>query len=101
MSKESCITVSQLSAVLGVDFEPALKVLIPVLLRQSQIHTKVLAQSASLCIRHVFRTCQAHRLLQLLKDYVKHKSVEIRREVFSNLELVVAQWDAEVRVLLG
>jgi CLIP-associating protein 1/2 len=82
VSKEACVTCSQLSAVLGLEFESPLKMIIPVLLRQAQIHTKVLAQSARLCLEHVFATCEGHRLLQLLRDSGKHRAVEIRRAVY-------------------
>eukprot|EP00041_Stephanoeca_diplocostata_P028482 m.809085 g.809085 ORF g.809085 m.809085 type:complete len:1324 (+) comp23382_c0_seq5:240-4211(+) len=97
VSKETCITVSQLSTVLQNKFEPIAKSLIPVLLQQATINVKVLAQSAALCLEHVVRTCRSPRIITVLASAGKdHKSVSARRQMHVALELIVSEWEADV-----
>jgi hypothetical protein len=65
VSRETCVTVSQLADALKETFEPLLSVVVPVLLRQVCINVKVLADSAHLCISQIVKSAYSPKLITL------------------------------------
>ena len=96
VSKETCITVALLSNVLGTRFEAVAKVCAPVLLKQCSINVKVMSQSASLCLNHMFESVQSTKLVDVLARYQPDKSVAIRQVVIALLVRIAEVWDTEV-----
>jgi hypothetical protein len=71
------------------------KVVLPVLLRQVAINVKVLAESASLCVEQILKTCHAHRLIALVCESARDRAVSIRRKCFAFCNLVIRTWPTD------
>ena len=96
VSKETCLTVAKFSEVLGTKFEPVTKAVFPALYGQSVNSVKVMKESALHALNHVIRTCQAHRMMNLVDDVKTHKAVAMRRAGFGALLTLLQEWEDDV-----
>ncbi|XP_051967091.1 CLIP-associating protein 1-B-like [Xyrauchen texanus] len=103
--REACITLGYLSSVLGSKFDHGAENIMPTLLNLVPNSTKVMATSGVAAIRLIIRHTHYPRLIPIMTNNCKSKSVAVRRRCFEFLDMLLREWqtnslDRHVAVLV-
>ncbi|CAL8371080.1 unnamed protein product, partial [Boreogadus saida] len=90
--REACITVANLSMVLGNKFDHGAEAIVPILFNLIPNCAKVMATSGVFAIRFIIRHTHVPRLIPLITSNCTCKSVAVRRRCFDFLELLLQEW---------
>ncbi|XP_075872263.1 CLIP-associating protein 2 isoform X16 [Nelusetta ayraudi] len=90
--REACITVAQLSTVLGNKFDHGAEAIVPVLFNLIPNCAKIMATSGVLAIRIIIRHTHVPRLIPLITSNCTSKSVAVRRRCYDFLDLLLQEW---------
>jgi CLIP-associating protein 1/2 len=97
VTRETCVTLAYASTVMGVEFvgvaENMLTQLIPLLLNSA----KIMATSASICVKFILKNSPSHRLLNPFSSIgLTSKSAVIRKQCAEFLSLALLSWERPV-----
>ncbi|CAI8057490.1 CLIP-associating protein 1 [Geodia barretti] len=97
VTRETCVTLAYVSTVMGVEFvgvaENMLTQLIPLLLNSA----KIMATSASICVKFILKNSPSHRLLNPISSIgLSSKSAIIRKQCAEFLLLALLSWERPV-----
>ncbi|XP_059899293.1 CLIP-associating protein 2 isoform X21 [Gadus macrocephalus] len=90
--REACITVANLSMVLGNKFDHGAEAIVPILFNLIPNCAKVMATSGVFAIRFIIRHTHVPRLIPLITSNCTCKSVAVRRRCFDFLDLLLQEW---------
>ncbi|XP_042601799.1 CLIP-associating protein 2 isoform X40 [Cyprinus carpio] len=90
--REACITVAQLSTLLGNKFDHGAEAIVPVLFNLIPNCAKVMATSGTAAIRIIIRHTHVPRLIPLITGNCTSKSVSVRRHCYEFLDLLLQEW---------
>ncbi|CAL8362662.1 unnamed protein product [Arctogadus glacialis] len=90
--REACITVANLSMVLGNKFDHGAEAIVPILFNLIPNCAKVMATSGVFAIRFIIRHTHVPRLIPLITSNCTCKSVSVRRRCFDFLDLLLQEW---------
>ncbi|XP_063308064.1 CLIP-associating protein 2 isoform X28 [Pelobates fuscus] len=90
--REACITVAQLSTILGNKFDHGAESIVPTLFNLVPNSAKVMASSGCAAIRIIIRHTHVPRLIPLITSNCTSKSVAVRRRCFEFLEMLLQEW---------
>ncbi|KAK0149307.1 CLIP-associating protein 2 [Merluccius polli] len=90
--REACITVANLSMVLGNKFDHGAEAIVPILFNLIPNCAKVMATSGVFAIRFIIRHTHVPRLIPLITSNCTSKSVAVRRRCFDFLDLLLQEW---------
>ncbi|KAM8966686.1 CLIP-associating protein 2 isoform 2-T2 [Pelodytes ibericus] len=90
--REACITVAQLSTILGNKFDHGAESIVPPLFNLVPNSAKVMASSGCAAIRIIIRHTHVPRLIPLITSNCTSKSVAVRRRCFEFLEMLLQEW---------
>ncbi|CAL8296621.1 unnamed protein product [Lota lota] len=90
--REACITVANLSMVLGNKFDHGAEAIVPILFNLIPNCAKVMATSGVSAIRFIIRHTHVPRLIPLITSNCTCKSVAVRRRCFDFLDLLLQEW---------
>ncbi|XP_053323328.1 CLIP-associating protein 2 isoform X8 [Spea bombifrons] len=90
--REACITVAQLSTILGNKFDHGAESIVPTLFNLVPNSAKIMASSGCAAIRIIIRHTHVPRLIPLITSNCTSKSVAVRRRCFEFLEMLLQEW---------
>eukprot|EP00127_Corallochytrium_limacisporum_P003892 Clim_evm2s154 gene=Clim_evmTU2s154 len=93
--REACATACCFAQTLGHNYEAESELLLPALLRQVFVRTKIIAESAHVCFVQLIRYCQGGRYIPLLhQTLLKSRSATQRSRAAEYLFLILEDWPA-------
>ncbi|XP_055489774.1 CLIP-associating protein 2 isoform X32 [Leucoraja erinacea] len=90
--REACITVAQLSTILGNKYDHSAEAIVPTLFNLVPNCAKVMASSGVAAIRCIIRHTHVPRLIPLITSNCTSKSVAVRRRCYDFLDLLLQEW---------
>ncbi|XP_032875910.1 CLIP-associating protein 2 isoform X20 [Amblyraja radiata] len=90
--REACITVAQLSTILGNKYDHSAEAIVPTLFNLVPNCAKVMASAGVAAIRCIIRHTHVPRLIPLITSNCTSKSVAVRRRCYDFLDLLLQEW---------